>query len=360
MLTENTLTLEEILNKLNSKKTEENSISAMAKSCFSSLAMPLGSLGKLEDLIVKICTITNDINPSISKRGVVVFCADHGIVAQNVSQVGSEVTYAVANKLCTNDTVMCSMAKFSNCDVIPVDVGMKNKILHKNILQYSLGFGTNDFSKENAMTLEQARKSIEIGIKIAVSLHKQGYELLITGEMGIGNTTSASAMASVLLDIPPKDITGRGAGLSDETLAHKIEVIENALLLHNISNENPLEILQKVGGFELGAMAGLMLGCAYCNIPCVVDGFLSNVSALLGCALCEDLKEYLIFSHATAEKGGKLVLNALNEKPVLQADFRLGEGSGGVALLPLLDMGLNVFKDGITFDEMEIQSYSEF
>lgn len=330
---------------------------AQARHRFAQLAIPLGSLGRLQDLVVQLCGISGDISPSIQKRGVVVFCADHGVVAQGISQVDSHVTSAVAEKLVQGNTVMCTMAKCSNCDVIPVDIGMKHPIYSNNIIKSSIALGTKDFSLGPAMTEKEGETSIEIGINLALDLHRKGYQLLVTGEMGIGNTTAAAAMASVLLNLPPLVVTGPGAGLSAEGVAHKVKIIEKSIKKNDPDPKNPVELLSKLGGFELGGMVGLMLGCAVAKIPCVVDGFLSNLSALVAISLCPAVQDYLLFSHGSPEPGSKVILEKLGEKPILQGDFRLGEGSGGVALLPLFDMGVAIFSEGITFSDMNISAY---
>lgn len=205
--------------------------------------------------------------------------------------------------------------------------------------------------------MKQCIQAIEVGINIAIDLKNEGYQLLVTGEMGIGNTTSSSAITSVLLDCPVEMVTGTGAGLSQEGLTRKINAINLGIKQHNPDKKSPLEVLSKLGGFELAGMLGLMIGCAVAEIPCVVDGFISNVSALLGVKMCPFLQDYLIFSHASAENGGRMILEHLKETPLLQGGFRLGEGSGGVALLPLLDMGLAVLTEGLTFEGLEIPAY---
>lgn len=346
------MTLEEALQCV--KKVEKN---PSAQKKISALAMPLGSLGVLEDLVLSLCEITQSTSPSIEKRGVVVFCGDHGVVEEGVSQVGSEVTTAVAGKLCSEETVMCIMARSGKCDVIPVNVGMKESFSHPRLREYSVGLGTENFTKISAMTMEQCEKAIEVGINLAIDLKNEGYQLLVTGEMGIGNTTSSSAITSVMLDCPVETVTGTGAGLSQDGLQRKINAIYQGIKRHKPDKNKPIEVLSTLGGFEIAGMLGLMIGCAVAEIPCVVDGFISNVSALLAVKICPDVQDYLLFSHSSGEQGGKMILEYLKEKPLLQGGFRLGEGSGGVALLPLLDMGLAVLKEGLTFEGLAIEAY---
>lgn len=346
------MTLEEALKCV--KKVEKN---PTAQKKISEIAMPLGSLGILGDLVLSLCEITQSTSPSIEKRGVVVFCGDHGVVEQGVSQVSWDVTTAVARKLCTEETVMCTMARCGKCDVIPVNIGMKEPFSHPRLRDYAVGFGTEDFTKTSAMTMKQCIKSIEVGINLALDLKKEGYQLLVTGEMGIGNTTSSSAITSVMLDCPVENVTGRGAGLSNEGLERKINAIYQGIKCNKPDKNNPLDVLSKVGGFEIAGMLGLMIGCGVAEIPCVVDGFISNVSALLAVEMYPFLQDYLLFSHGSAENGGKMILEHLKEKALLQGGFRLGEGSGGVALLPLLDMGLAVLGEGLTFQGLAIEAY---
>lgn len=328
-----------------------------AKEKFSQLAIPLDSLGTLQELVYTICGITGSLEPNITQRAVVVFCADHGVVAQGVSQVGSDVTTAVAKKLCTRETVMCRMAALAKATVIPVDIGMKTPVEHEAMWNYAIATGTKDFFEEQAMTRDQAIKSIEIGIEVASRLKDYGFQLLVAGEMGIGNTTAASAMTSALLGCPPRLVTGAGSGLSSKGISHKIRVISHSLLTHRPNADDVIDVLSKVGGFEIGGMIGLMLGCALEKIPCVVDGAIGNLAALCGVRLWEHLGDYLIYSHQSAEPAGEHLLKELGVIPLLRGNMRLGEGSGGVALLPLLDMGLACFQEGITFDGMEIPPY---
>ncbi len=331
---------------------------------FHQLAIPLDSLGKLQDTIIDICKASNTVTPNISKRAVVVFCADNGVVEESISQVGSEVTTVVAKCLCNKSTVMCKMAEFADIDVIPVDIGLKDGFENCNdfkisLIQKSISNGTYNIRYRNAMTKENAIKSIEVGINLAMELYNKGYRLLATGEMGIGNTTTSTAMASVLLDLNVDDITGAGAGLSTSGIEHKKEVIKQAININKPNKNDIIDILSKIGGYDIGGMIGLILGCGYLKIPCVIDGFISNVSALSAIRLCENVKDYLIFSHITDEKGGQAILKSLNKAPIINANMRLGEGSGAVTLIPLIDMGMKIYTDMVTFDDMQIEAYSK-
>lgn len=340
-------------------KPVDETILSQAEQKFQSLAMPLHSLGKLQDIVISLCGIQKNISPTINKRALLVFCADNGVVAQGVSQVGPEVTTAVAKSLCAGTTVMCQMANFANCAVFPVDIGMKSPFSHENLLERSINQGTADFTYGAAMSREDAIKSIEIGIELAFTMKEKGYQLLCTGEMGIGNTSTAAALTSVLLDLSPELVTGLGAGLSSDGFSRKKQVISQGITLNSPNKDDVIDVLSKVGGFDIGGMIGLMLGSAYLGLPCVVDGYISDVSAYCAVKLCPYVKDYLIFSHRSYEKGANFLLEKMNASPILDGNFRLGEGSGCMALLPLLDMGLALFQDGITFSEMNIDAYQK-
>lgn len=324
---------------------------------FDKLAIPIGSLGELQSLVTRICIASHDISANIDKRAVVVFCADNGVVEEGVSQVGHEVTTAVARNLCKNNTVMCKMAEFAKIDVIPVDIGMKENISNARLINKKVANSTKNILKEKAMTKDEAVKTIENGIEVAISLYEKGYKILLTGEMGIGNTTTSTAIASVVLGLNSDEITGVGAGLSPEGLLRKKEVIRKAVELHKPDKNDVIDILSKIGGFDIAGMIGLILGSAYCKIPCVIDGFISNVSALCANMLCENARDYMIFSHETAEVGGVKTLEKLSAKPVIKANMRLGEGSGAIAIMPLIDMTMKIYNEMITFSDIEIDDY---
>ena len=328
-----------------------------ATSRFHQIAMPLNSLGGLQQMVIDICGASNHIDPDITKRAVVVFCADNGVVTEGVTQTDSHITAVVAHNLTTHTTAMCKMASYTHTHVIPVNIGIKEEIKHPKILYHLVANGTKNMAKEPAMTREEAILSIEVGINIAIELYHKGYRLLATGEMGIGNTTTASAMASVLLNRPVAEMTGQGAGLSKEGVARKVQVIEKALALHAPQPTDVIGVLSAVGGLDIGGMIGLMFGCAVCKIPCVVDGFISSVSALCAVALCPEVRGYLLPSHQSAEPAGRALLEALDMKPLITAGMRLGEGSGAVAVLPLMDMAMKIYREMITFAQMEMEAY---
>ncbi len=207
------------------------------------------------------------------------------------------------------------------------------------------------------MTREEAVRAIETGIQLAGELKEKGYGILATGEMGIGNTTTSSALVSALLDIPPEQVTGRGAGLSTEGLRRKVDVIRRGIALHKPNPKDPVDVLSKVGGFDIAGLTGVFLGGAANRIPVVMDGFISAAAALLAVRLCPAASDYILASHVSKEPAGTLLLDVLEKKPALTCDMCLGEGTGAVAVFPLLEMGLHIYHDMSTFDETDIETY---
>lgn len=347
--------LEEALTGIN---PVDQTIGAAVLEEFHNMAIPLDCLGQLQQAVIDICNASHCKTPEIQKRALLVFCADNGVVEEGISQVGSYVTTAVAKSLTEHATVMCTMAQCAKIEVIPVDIGMKEPLEKgSGIIEKSIAKGTNNFAKEPAMTREDAIKAIEVGIELAIEFAEKGYQLLAVGEMGIGNTTTSSAIASVLLDQPAVRMTGAGAGLSAEGIRHKVEVIETAIEKYQLDKEDVLEVLATLGGYDIAGMMGVMIGCAYCKIPCVIDGFISSVSALSAIRLCPEISGYLIASHCSAEPAGAMLIEAIEKQPMITAQMRLGEGSGAVAILPLIDMALKVYGEAITFEEMKIEAY---
>lgn len=328
-----------------------------ARERFSSIAIPLGSLGLLQEIIIQLAGIQRTVSPGIDKRAVVVFCADNGVTAQGVTQCGQEVTAIVTENISRGESSVCLMAKQLHIDVLPVDIGVAREVTGENIIRKKIRYGTADITRKPAMSRTEAIQAIEVGIAIAETCAKQGYRLLCTGEMGIGNTTTSAAIAAVLLDLPVETVTGRGAGLSSEGLHRKIQAIHTALQRHTPNPQDPLDILSKIGGLDIAGMIGLYLGGGVYGIPIVADGVISCTAALLASRLCPLVKEYIIASHVSAEPTGKLLLDALQKKTLITADMRLGEGTGAVAAVSLLDLALAVYNGMVGFDDIGITAY---
>ena len=317
------------------------------------VAKPLHGLGELEGRVARMAG-TAPLRREL-KKAVAVFCADNGVVAQGVTQTDSSVTAVVAGNMRTGRSSVCCMARTAGAVVLPVDAGMLAEV--EGLRSIKTARGTRDLSREPAMERWQAVQALLDGMALAGELAGEGYTLLAAGEMGIGNTTTTSAVAAALLGRPAADMTGKGAGLSDQGLARKIQVIDAALALHRPDPADPIDVLCKVGGFDIAAMAGFYLGCALHRVPAVLDGYISNAAALAAVRLCPAAADALLPSHLSAEPGAALVMEALGLRPLLRLGMALGEGTGAVTVMPLIDMALRIYFDMPSFDDMGIEAY---
>lgn len=330
---------------------------AAAHQKWNDCAKPLGSLGLLETSIEQIAALTGSPEITLSPRAVLVLCADNGVVAQGVTQSDSSVTAMVARNLAARRTSVCRMAAVAHCEVVPVDMGILDFPLTQGVLSRRVGNGTGDISEGPAMTREQATQAVLSGIELVREQKEQGVHLLATGEMGIGNTTTSSAVASVLLHREVTEMTGRGAGLSNDGLQRKIKAIERAIAVNRPDPADVLDVLAKVGGFDLAGLCGVFLGGALYQVPVLADGFISTVAALCAVRLCPKAEKAVLASHVSAEPAGHLILDALNRSPLITAGMRLGEGTGAVAAMPLLDMACAVYSESYTFEQGGIEHY---
>ena len=329
-----------------------------SKEKWNSLAKPIGSLGLLEDAIIKMAGLTGNVEVNINKRAVLVLCADNGVVAEGVTQAGSDITTLVAGNIAKGCASVCLMASVARADIVAVDMGMIEKSDVKSILDRNIAPGTGNIAHGAAMTCEQALQAIHTGMELVKDYKAKGYKIFATGEMGIGNTTTASAIAAVLLGKPVHEVTGFGAGLSDDGLQHKIDIIEQAIKVNSPKPQDALDVLMKLGGFDIAAMAGIFLGGALYRVNILIDGFISAVSALVAARLCPAAVCAMLASHVSAEPAARMVLNALALPPLINAEMRLGEGTGAVAALPLLDMALAVYHDMSSFSDIGMQAYT--
>lgn len=320
------------------------------------IAKPLGSLGKLETLLCRAAAASGTAQIDVGKKCVLVFCADNGVVAQGVAQSGSEVTGAIARSLAAGTTSVSVMAQACGADVYPVDMGMLQPV--PGVMDCRLGSGTGDISLGPAMSRQTAQQAVWTGMELVRKRVEEGYRVIATGEAGIGNTTTSSAVASVLLRQPVDRVTGRGSGLSDAGLVHKQQIIARALEVNRPDPQDPLDVLAKVGGFDLAAMTGAFLGGAAFHVPVVIDGLISSVAALCAVRMCPAAGTYLLASHVSAEPAGKLLMEELGLSAPLHADMRLGEGTGAVALFPLLDLAAAVYHRAARFEQIQVEAYT--
>lgn len=322
------------------------------------LAKPLGSLGALEEAVTKIGALTGDPAVRLDQRVLFVLCADNGVIAQGVTQSDESVTRAVTTSLGQGTSTVNFMAAQTGCRVVPVDLGVRDFPGAPGVLSRRVRNGTADISRGPAMTRAECIQAVETGISLARAARAEGASILLMGEMGIGNTTTSCAVASVLLGREPEELVGRGAGLSDAGLVRKTQAIRRAIASNAPDPADPIDVLQKVGGLDVAGLCGLCLGGAYSRIPVLLDGLIADVAALCAARLCPRAADALLAAHLSAEPGAGCVLEALGLQGMISAGMRLGEGSGAVAALPLLDLALSVYQSGHTFAALGIEAYT--
>ena len=320
------------------------------------VAKPLHSLGLLEDLIVQIAAAQQTADVRIEKRCALVFCADHGVVAEGVTQTGSEVTALVARSIAEGTANVNLMASAAHADVFAVDMGMLRAV--PGTIDRRVACGTANIARGPAMTRAQAERAVQAGIDLVGEMKARSYQIAATGEMGIGNTTASAAVACALLGLSPEEAAGRGAGLSDAGLARKRAAVARALDINRPRADDPLDALAKVGGFEIAAMTGAFLGGAEHRVPIVIDGVISAAAALAAARIRPEARAFMLPSHMSREPAALRIMEELHFSPILHADMALGEGAGAVALFPLLDMALCVYRGTHTFDALGIGAYT--
>lgn len=351
----------ELTERLQQMNTPSQEAVGQAELIWSRVAKPLGSLGLFESAVAAVAGITGDPAVDLEKKAVVLFCADNGVVEEGVTQTGQQVTAAVARSFTRGEGCICLMAERAGAQVFPVDIGIACPLGETGsvcpILDRKIRKGTGNFLKEPALTKRETLAAVLTGVDLVRSLSNQGCRIIATGEMGIGNTTTSAAAASVFLGVDPIEITGRGAGLDSRSVRHKAEVIRRGIKLHNPDPGDGIDVISKVGGLDLAGLAGLFLGGSIYRIPVVIDGLISAAAAAAAKAIDERAAGFMLASHLPAEPAGGRLLSYLGKQPPIRAGLCLGEGTGAVCLFPLLDMALAVYRDMITFSDMNIETY---
>ena len=322
-----------------------------ARSRWDSRAKLPGSLGELEWAVVRLAGIRRTPSPSIGRKQVVVFCADNGVTAESVTPSDPRITAAQAVNFAEGGGTINAFARRLGADVLVVDIGIATPCRHPGILRRSIRPGTGNIAYGPAMTAEECRLAVETGIALAEDAASRGVDLLITGEMGIGNTTTSSAVAAVLLGRPPEEVASKGAGRSGP-IPHKAAVIRRAIGQNRPDPGNPLNILAKVGGLDLAGMCGLYIGGAACGLPVVIDGVISAAAALCAVRIAPLCQGYMLPSHCSAEPAGRLLLDALGFRAPIQAGLCLGEGTGGVLGAALLDYALSAYLEVVDLADL--------
>ena len=334
----------------------DGAAAARAKAHWDGIAKPLAGLGALEDMIVKIAALTGDENVRLAPRAVLVLCADNGVVCEGVTQTDASVTAVMAGEISRKHSSVCRMAASAGADVFAIDIGMNSRV--EGVRDCHVASGTHNIAKGPAMTRAQAEQAIETGMELVRECRDAGYRLIATGEMGIGNTTTSSAVTAVLLGLPIEEVTGRGAGLSNEGLIRKLDAIHRAIEVNRPDAADPMDVLCKLGGFDIAGMTGIFLGGALYRVPVLIDGLISSVAALLAARLCPNARCAMLASHCSAEPAARQILQELGVHAVLDAGLKLGEGTGAVCMMPLLDMALAVYRDSAGFADAGVGQYT--
>ncbi|WP_028986396.1 nicotinate-nucleotide--dimethylbenzimidazole phosphoribosyltransferase [Thermicanus aegyptius] len=313
------------------------------------LTKPPGSLGKLEEIAIRLAGMTGMERPEFPDKRIIIMAADHGIAAEGVSAFPQEVTRQMVVNFLHGGAAINVISRQVGAQVICVDVGVAAELSLPGLVQKKIAFGTKNFLREQAMSEEEAVQAVWAGIEVAHWAADSGANLLATGEMGIGNTTASSALLAALTGLPVKEVIGAGTGVSQGRLRHKEHVIETALRLHQPDPQDPFDVLRKVGGLEIAALAGLIIGAAGRRIPVVVDGFISTVAALIAVRMAPKAKPFLLASHLSQEPGHAVALRHLGLDPIFQMEMRLGEGTGAALLFPVIDTVMHILREMATF-----------
>ena len=349
-------TLEQVLQGI--KPLDEKAMAA-ARARQDTLTKPLGSLGRLEELSIKLAGMRGEPIPRLHHKAIITMAADHGVVAEGVSAYPQAVTPQMVLNFLRGGAGINVLARHVGASIIVVDMGVASDIEpHTALLSRKIACGTQNMARGPAMTREQAIKAIKVGLEIVDKESQKGLDIVGTGDMGIGNTTPSSAITAAITGEQVAKVTGRGTGIDDKQLEHKVKVIERALKVNKPNPDDALDVLSKVGGFEIGGICGVILGAAAQRIPVVIDGFVSGAAALIAVGLSPRVKDYLIASHCSVEIGHKVLLRHLGLKPILDLELRLGEGTGAALGISLVEAAARILAEMATFAEAGVSEKS--
>jgi nicotinate-nucleotide--dimethylbenzimidazole phosphoribosyltransferase len=341
--------MKETLQKISSVKQE---FLEKARTRLDNLTKPLGSLGRLEEFAGRLVAITENTMPELGKKVVFTFAGDHGVAEEGVSAYPKEVTPQMVLNFLNGGAGINVLARHAGAEVVVVDIGVDfNFGDAAGLVSKKVVMGTRNMRKGPALTREEAEKSISIGIGLATEYAKKGYRMFGTGDMGIANTTPSAAIASLLTSRAVSQVTGKGTGIGDDALKNKIKVIEDAIALNNPDPNDPVDVLTKVGGAEIGGIAGLIIGAAANRVPVVIDGFISTAGALIAFCLEPKTKDYMFAAHKSVEVGHTVMLEKIGLRPILDLDLRLGEGTGAALAMLMIEAGLKIYKEMATFGD---------
>ena len=331
-----------------------------ARSRTSQLVMPTRALGRLHDISEQLCGICETLKPSINSKAILVMAGDHGVVDEGVSAYPQVITGEMVRAFLRGGAGINVLARLVDAEVWVVDMGIIPDLdpasLEKGgrLLIRKVAKGTSDFAKGPAMTRQEAEKAILTGFQLATDLFEKGVEILGTGDMGIGNTSPSSAIGSVITGTSVERMAGRGTGVDDNGLQIKCDAIKSGIALNNPDPDDPVDVLSKVGGFEIGAIAGAVLAAAFFKRPVVIDGFISGAGALIAYRLCPAVKDYIFAGHKSEEKGHEVMLDYMGLSPILNLGMRLGEGTGAALAMTIVEAGARIINEVLTFEEAEV------
>ncbi len=319
------------------------------------LTKPRGSLGKMEELSIRIAGMTGNPRPKLERKVMVVMAADHGVAGEGISLYPQEVTRQMVRSFLAGTAAINVLSRHIGARVTIVDMGVIGGFEpHPGLKCKMIDFGTHDMTRGAAMSRRQAITSIESGIEVIEDEIGDGLDIVGSGDMGIGNTTASSAISAAITGIPVVDVTGRGTGLGDDQLAGKVNIIETAIKINTPNPGDPVDVLAKVGGFEIGGLVGVMLGAAAHRVPVVIDGFISGAASLIAYELCPSSKDYFIAGHRSVEKGHRAILKYMGLEPLIDLNMRLGEGTGAVLAMSIVEASCKILDEMATFEEADV------
>jgi len=315
------------------------------------LIKPYGSLGMLEDVAVKIAGMTGEVKPCLDNKAVITCAGDHGVASLGVSVADQDVTQQMVRGFLNGGAAINVITRHTGARVVCVDMGMIKAVDDPRLLARRIGPGTDNIAQGPAMTREQARAAVEAGIEVATEEVRKGAQLLATGDMGIGNTTPSTAILAAFTGFPVDLIVGKGTGIGDDALRRKARIVKEALEVNKPDARDGLDVLANVGGFEIGGIAGVILGAAACRVPVVIDGFISGAGAMIARALAPRSVDYMLASHLSEEPGHRIMLTWIGARPMLNMNMRLGEGTGAALTFTLIDAAMKIVREMATYDE---------
>jgi len=358
------------LNSLSERITHTNGkFGEEAQQRLDSLTKPQGSLGRLEEFARQLVAITEQKMPELDKKVVFTFAGDHGVADEGVSAFPKEVTPQMVLNFVNGGAGINVLARHAGAEVVVVDIGVDYDFNNPSVSPLAKGgikggcfisskvvSGTKNMRKGPAMTREEALKCIEVGMKLATDYAEKGYKIFGTGDMGIANTTPSSAITNVLTGVSVEDITGRGTGINDEAWKNKVQVIKDSIEINKPDTSDPVDVLAKIGGAEIGGIAGLILGAAANKVPVVIDGFISTAGALIAYCINPKTRDYMFAAHKSQEIGHTAMLDKMGLRPIVDLDLRLGEGTGSALAMLLIEAGLKIYKEMATFEEAAVSN----